>query len=602
MTTANISRPGNMRGASLLLCLFALFLVSAVGFFMLLGSTTETRIDANYGSNLGAYYAARSGLEEVRNRIKYPSTPSPPAGGIADALPQNIAGNAKGVLYIVNPANGETVDPTDPANPYFDEQLCHDYDSGVPTGTKCKLPPATSGWNITPPAFSMVPASGPLGYKWVRVNLKTNRVAAPYSVDASAPLDSLVCWDGQTEQVSPGGASPACDANGMQNVYMLTSLGISQNFGSATTKKLLRSEVVSPSIRPPGAVTVSFASRAVVAFGTGIPNTVIDGSVHGLNGALLPQPTHCSSVAALATDRNQTTREMTRALNQLRLSIVNAANSTCNADGSAIGTNMSCSPGLWWVRGTDVEPRFSSTGSVSTQAQDGQTTGLSASQQGGSSSCDSSTPNCYLGLDLSAPQLMGIAATYADHIPQVTVLPRSTGPFSGNPGNQSDVALYQPAAQNTLKDEMAAVQAMVAASAGQPNYFAVTSSTIQTSYGSPQNPAIVVMSPSDPGLTLQNNGALTGYGVLIVPNLVLNNSTLQWTGIVLVTSQGGQFAISGATGSINGALLLQSGAGFNVQTGPASSSSFRITYSCDAIDLAFQALPFKVIASTEWNY
>jgi len=137
----------------------------------------------------------------------------------------------------------------------------------------------------------------------------------------------------------------------------------------------------------------------------------------------------------------------------------------------------------------------------------------------------------------------------------------------------------------------------VLSSADQPNYFRVGSSSLQASYGSAQNPAIVVI--TDTSLNLQT--PLTGYGVLVVPSAMVINNNLRWTGIVLVQSSGGQFTIgSGAGGFINGAVLLQSGAGFTLQTG--GSSPFRITYSCDAIDLAFQSLPFKVVASTEWTY
>src|SRR6476620_4990554 len=108
------------RGMALLLALFALLLLSAIGLFMVLSSDTETRIDANYASSLRSYYAARSGLEEIRDRIKYPKS----SGGLADLLPQDVAGNAGGVLYVLNPASSETVDPTDASSPYFDDQLC----------------------------------------------------------------------------------------------------------------------------------------------------------------------------------------------------------------------------------------------------------------------------------------------------------------------------------------------------------------------------------------------------------------------------------------------------------------------------------------------
>src|ERR1700704_956761 len=211
-------------GMALLLALFALLLLSAIGLFMVMSSDTETRIDANYSSNLRAYYSARSGLEEVRDRMRLPAT-SP--GSLAAQLPQDVAGNAGGVLYVVNPAAGENVDPTDPNSPYFDDQLCHDFNSGVAApDSKCTVQPATQNWNavqLSLPAANAIP----LGYKWTRINIKTNRTAAPYCVDQKcdpATLDTRVCWDGLSEQLSPGTTNPSCDANGMQTVYMLTSL------------------------------------------------------------------------------------------------------------------------------------------------------------------------------------------------------------------------------------------------------------------------------------------------------------------------------------------------------------------------------------------
>ncbi|HXO39768.1 MAG TPA: hypothetical protein VN872_14090, partial [Candidatus Acidoferrum sp.] len=256
----------NEQGMALLLALFALLLLSGIGLCMVLASTTETRIDANYGGSLRSYYAARSGLEEVRDRMSFPSTSTTGPGGIADRLPQDIAGNPFGVLYVLNPANGETVDPSDPNSPYFDNQLCHDYNSGVAAkDSRCTVVPA-GNWTLPAQlaAVGATPTAVPAGYKWVRITLKTNRIADPYFVDGdsqSASLDTRVCWDGLTEQLSPGGATPSCDANGMQSVYMLTSLAASaQPGGLNASRKMVRFEVVAPSIRPPGAVTMDVGS------------------------------------------------------------------------------------------------------------------------------------------------------------------------------------------------------------------------------------------------------------------------------------------------------------------------------------------------------
>jgi hypothetical protein len=611
MNLTRHGKPVHRRGAALLLCLFALLLVSALGMLMVVESSTEKRVNANYGSSLSAYYAARSGLEEVRDRMNYPSSPSPPSpsppdGGLADLLPQDIAGTAGGVLYVLNPNNGEVVDPTDPGSLYFDDQLCHDYDSGTVPGSKCATIPATSGWAAIHAA--MTPKSGPLGYKWVRVNMKTNRIAAPYYVDRTddtAPLDTRVCWDGQTEQLSPAGTRPNCDANGMQNVYMLTALGVTSGIGEARARRMLRFEVVAPAIRPAAAVTVSgpgsTLSPAPVFSGGGIPATAIDGRVHNLDGSL-SGGNRCSSVAAVATDSNRMTRELEKALNALRLSIVEEANASCNADGSSVG-DANCTYGLWWVRGTDPEPQFVTTSPVPVptpvpiprhrHGHHGSGNGDSTGTISSTTTCTAATPNCYTNLNLAAPQLMALAASDA-------AAPNASAPFIGNPGNQSDAALYQPASQRVLADEIAALGALASASADQENYFSVTSGNLQTSYGSPDNPAIVVI--ADSSLKLQST-PLSGYGLLVVTNDLEINNTLRWTGIVLVQStngQNGQLVIA-AGGSINGALFLQSGSSLNLQTS-TSASPFRITYSCDAIDLAFQSLPFKIVASSEVTY
>jgi hypothetical protein len=627
MTTPRTRRPIQHRGAALLLCLFALLLVSALGMLMVIESGTANRVNANYGSSLSAYYAARSGLEEVRDRMRYASVPDPAAGGLGDLLPQDIAGNAGGVLYVLNPNNGEVVDPTDPASKYFDDQLCHDYASGSAAGAKCSNVPGTSGWAL-PNQWAMTPSTGPLAYKWVRVNMKTNRIAAPYCVDGTcetAPLDTRVCWDGQTEQLSPGGANPSCDANGMQNVYMLTALGATPGVAEAGARRLLRFEVVAPSIRPAAAVTISgpgaSLSPAPTLSAGGIPTTAIDGRVHNLDGSLVSEAPssplsssplvapRCSAVAALATDSNRLTRELENALNALRLSIVEQANTSCNADGSSIG-ETNCTYGLWWVRGTDVSPRFVTTSPVPLPAPTpfprhhrwrGGNTGNTASTGTltTSISCNaSSTPNCYTTLNLAAPQLMAISASAA-------TAPNASGPFSGNPGNQADPVLYQPALQRTLGDEIIALTDLVSASANQENFFPVSAASLQSSYGTPQKPAVVVISDTDPGLKLQTT-SLSGYGLLVIPSDLEIYNTLQWTGIVLVKSSGQLLVGPNARGSINGALLVQAGATLNLQTSTGAptppSSPFRITYSCDAIDLAFQSLPFKIVATSELTY
>jgi len=446
--------------------------------------------------------------------------------------------------------------------------------------------------------------------------MKTNRIADPYFVDqtgTSAPLDTRVCWDGQTEQLSPGGTNPACDANGMQTVYMLTALAATPQAGGTNgSRKLLRFEVVAPSIRPPGALTMGASSTLPVLGSTGIPMIAMDGRPHRLDGSLATSG-GCSAIAPLATDSAPGSAQLEQALDLVRKNIVDKANSSCKADGTGLNGN-SCTPGLWWVRGTNLTARFTTSGSGSI------TSGSNTSGSDGSSShdgdgghdhhhdptgipdsgaCDPADRACYTNLDLSAAELFATSATTGTDVPVVTFPSNGLAPFRGALGNQPDASIYQAASSDILNNGIKAVVNLVSMSVDQPNYYAVSSAALASSYGTSTDPAIVVI--TDSTLTLQNNTVLSGYGVLVIPSaLEINNATLNWTGIVVVKSSTGHVTINaGAQGGINGVLLIQPGAALSLQN---SSTAFRLTYSCDAIDLPFATLPFRIISAAEPSF
>ncbi|HEY3770375.1 MAG TPA: hypothetical protein VGN44_17005 [Candidatus Angelobacter sp.] len=627
------AKKGNERGMALLLALFALLLLSAIGLFMVLASTTETRIDANYSSSLRRYYAARSGLEEVRDRVKYPSSTP---GGLADLLPQDVTGNAGGVLYVLNPAGGETVDPTDPTSPYFDDQLCHAYASGVAAkDTKCSTLPGTPNWSL-PPQYSIASATQ-LGYKWIRVTMKTNRIADRYCVDgsynyatdscAAASLDTRVCWDGVTEQLSPGGTTPSCDANGMQTVYMLTSLAATAQTNTPTaSRKMLSAEIVAPSIRPAGTVTLGATTVApVLSNSAGIPSIGLDGRPHKLDGTLSTSAS-CSAIAPLATDTAAGTAQLEQSLNLVRKGVVTQANAACAADGTGLNGNA-CTAGLWWVRGTDAIPRFTTTNDSSTSTSTGTSSASSSddsssgSGKGGpgdssggshgghhhhpagvpdpSGACDSTDHACFTNLNLSAPELFATSAVTGEHIPTVTLPSDGAAPFTGGEGNQSDTTIYQPGSAAIVNNGIKAINNFVTASMSDPNYLTVSAAGLAPSYGTSTNPAIVAV--TDQTLALQGGASLSGYGILIIPSaLEITNASLNWNGIVVIQSATGHVTLnSGAAGFINGALLIQPGAALNLQN---STTAFRLTYSCDAIDLPFTSKPFKIISTAEASF
>jgi hypothetical protein len=438
-------------------------------------------------------------------------------------------------------------------------------------------------------------------------------------------LDTRVCWDGQTEQLSPGGANAPCDASGMQTVYMLTAFAVNNTgaVGPNAAHKLLQIEVVAPSIRPAGVLTA--ASVNINTSGMSVmPALVIDGHAHDINGVPIPKPlplpgvsspsNSCTDIAALATDTGGA--QLASALDAMRRNLVNAANASCGSDGSGLNGNV-CSPGLWWVRGTDPSPQFVTTVSTSgsnSGSSDGGSSGGSGNDGGGdhhgssTTACNSTTPNCYTYLNLAAPQLFGTFTT-GQHVP--TALPIvGPAPFMGGSGNQTDSTIYQPGVTQTVADQVAAVRNFFTANANQQSYLTVSSGTLNSTYGSVDGPVIVNF--TDPTLSLQSGASLTGYGLLVINgsngSLEINSgATFNWTGIVLINSPSGHVTVfPGAQGRINGALLLTPGAVFNTQTMPPTPGGgpplFGISYSCEAIDKVFSMQPFKVISTAETSF
>src|ERR1700730_8531818 len=98
---------GNERGMALVLTLIALLIITSIGLTMAFSTDTETTINSNFRDEQTAYYAAKAGLEEARDRMQTTASAS-----ISSNLPTSLPGTAGGELYIINPANAnDTVAP-----------------------------------------------------------------------------------------------------------------------------------------------------------------------------------------------------------------------------------------------------------------------------------------------------------------------------------------------------------------------------------------------------------------------------------------------------------------------------------------------------------
>src|SRR5882762_829594 len=109
------------RGIALIVALLMLMLISAALMGMIMMSNTETSVSANFRDEQTAFFASKAGIEEVRDRMRVGATNSVSALMPTTALPSTVGG----VLYITNPASGETVTPWLPlGSNYPDTEIC----------------------------------------------------------------------------------------------------------------------------------------------------------------------------------------------------------------------------------------------------------------------------------------------------------------------------------------------------------------------------------------------------------------------------------------------------------------------------------------------
>src|SRR3977135_3077685 len=155
----------SQQGIALIFALLVLLLISAVLMGMVMMSNTETNVSANFRDEQTAFFASKAGIEEIRDRMRASATDTLGATIPTTALP----GATNGILYITNPASGETVTPWLPLGTnYPDDEICKEVTcaSGVPTGT----------WYANTQTASATYAATPqLAWKWVRVMAKANK-------------------------------------------------------------------------------------------------------------------------------------------------------------------------------------------------------------------------------------------------------------------------------------------------------------------------------------------------------------------------------------------------------------------------------------------
>jgi len=179
------------RGVALFIAIFALLLISVVALALMVMAGTETSLNSNYKSSVQVFYDARAGVEEARGRLW---KGNPNFLGAALALnPATGTMDVGSVTYILNPAAGEVVNPTDMSsgNQYADRQYSSEWVGNPPTN-----PPTVAS------VSTQAGVPGPL-FKWVRITPRTER-SAGMDVNGDGALDNAnpLYYDGTQQMLS----------------------------------------------------------------------------------------------------------------------------------------------------------------------------------------------------------------------------------------------------------------------------------------------------------------------------------------------------------------------------------------------------------------
>lgn len=223
------------RGVALFVAILALLLLTAVAAGMMYLSSTETAISSNFKGEETAYFAARAGVEEVRDRM-LPTSVYPTSYSIAPQVATLALPPANPAVLYVLPAGVTMSDVTNTTapNPYFDDELCHDLTIGSMTqnptaNIRCTAVPSGSSWHPSTQPASVAPVA--LDYKWVRVTLKANNSNPAVPVNGSSSNANVVCWNGTSEVTAASTSAAACNTlTPIANpVYLVTALAVTPN-------------------------------------------------------------------------------------------------------------------------------------------------------------------------------------------------------------------------------------------------------------------------------------------------------------------------------------------------------------------------------------
>ena len=320
--------------------MLTLLLVTAMAAAILILTNTETNTSANFKDEQRAFFAAKGGLEEARDRLRTNvsgySLITPPT----TLLTTPPGGGSTGVLYITNANGTETVAPwcgnSSPisascSKQYPDDELCNETFSG--TSVVCTTDTTTgkkyasgSYYTAVTASSTLKPSSGVLDWKWARVTLKQNNAfGSGYYVNGSSGTTSQVYWNGNNECVQTASNLATCNLP----VYVITALAVTPS-GS---RRMVQMEVAQDqlSFTAPSALTLDGSGDSFT--GANSNNYQVNGNDQGGCGFAATS----ASVPAIGVPSGDTT-DKTAIITQIDTTVNNNTGKESNYTGSGSTT------------------------------------------------------------------------------------------------------------------------------------------------------------------------------------------------------------------------------------------------------------------------
>lgn len=320
-------KPTEECGVALVAVMLTLLLVTAMAAAILILSNTETNTSSNFKDEQKAFFGAKAGIEEARDRLRTNVL------NYTVTRPTTLPGSGStGVLYITNALNGETVAPWNSSNQYVDDEICKENYSGssltcTTSSTTGKILPGGSYYTSTTASTTLAPSSGSvLDWKWVRVTLKQNNAfGTGYYVNGSSSTTSQIYWNGNSECVQTVSNSSTCN----MPVYVLTALAVT----ASGSRRMVQMEAAEDQLNftAPSALTLDGSGDSFT--GANSNNYQVNGNDQGGCGGGATS----ASVPAIGVPSGDTT-DKTAIITQIDTTVNNNTGKESNYTGSGSTT------------------------------------------------------------------------------------------------------------------------------------------------------------------------------------------------------------------------------------------------------------------------